>query len=73
MRFIQNADDGSCRIIFSEQEKKIINEKGEFTLDAMALRHFSNNLMRIVHEFYKLFPEEVKKAQTFEDSDCEGK
>ena len=73
MRFIQNGKDGSCRVIFSEQEKKIINEKGEFMLDAMALRHFSNHLMRIVHEFYKLFPEEIKYKQTFEDSECEGK
>jgi hypothetical protein len=73
MRFIQSAKDGSCRIIFSEQEKKIIKEKGEFFLDAMSFRHFTNNLIRAVSEFHKRFPEEVKQKQTKDDDLCEGK
>lgn len=73
MRFIQSAKDGSCRIIFNKQEKKIIKEKGEFFLDAMSFRHFSNNLIRAVSEFHKRFPEEIKQTQTTAEDSCEGK
>ena len=45
--------NGSCDIVFSKEEKKIIINKGKITLTAISLRHFGNNLMKIVAEFNK--------------------
>ena len=44
MEFKQNKKDGSCEIIFSEKEKKIINDKGKLFLSATFLKHFGNYL-----------------------------
>ena len=61
MKFNQNLDDGSCEIIFSEKEKKIINDKGKLFLSATFLKHFGNNLIKIVAEWNINFNEDVQK------------
>lgn len=71
MIFKQNKD-GSCDIIFSEEEKKIITEKGKIYLTAESLRHFGNNLVKIVAEWNHNFNEELKKTPTQEDTKIEG-
>ena len=45
---IKQFNNGSAEIIFTDNEKKIIQDKGKFTLEASALKHFSNNLVKIV-------------------------
>tara|TARA_R100000458_G_C8225915_1_gene208967 strand:- start:838 stop:1059 length:222 start_codon:yes stop_codon:yes gene_type:complete len=61
MEFKQNKEDGSCEIIFSEKEKKIINDKGKLFLSAVFLKHFGNNLIKIVADWNLNFNEDVKK------------
>ena len=61
MEFKQNKKDGSCEIIFSEKEKKIINDKGKLFLSAVFLKHFGNNLIKIVADWNLNFNEDVKK------------
>ena len=64
--------DGSCDIVFSEEEKKIIIEKGKITLTAISLRHFGNNLMRIVAEFNKNFDKKISEIGSDDTSKIEG-
>ena len=59
MIFKQNKEDGSCEIIFSENEIKIINEKKKFYLDAESLRHFGNVLMKMVADWNINFNDEL--------------
>ena len=61
MEFKQNKKDGSCEIIFSEKEKKIINDKGKLFLSATFLKHFGNNLIKLVAEWNINFNEDVQK------------
>jgi len=61
MEFKQNKEDGSCEIIFSEKEKKVINDKGKLFLSATFLKHFGNNLVKIVADWNFNFNEDVKK------------
>lgn len=71
MKFKQYKD-GSCDIEFSEQEIKIIQEKGKITLTAISLRHFGNTLVKIVSEFNKNFNKEIASTGTNSDSKIEG-
>ena len=64
--------DGSCDIEFSKQERKIIQEKGKVTLSAISLRHFGNNLLKIVADFNKNFNKEISLTGTNKDSKIEG-
>ena len=61
MEFKQNKKDGSCEIIFSEKEKKIINNKGKLFLSATFLKHFGNNLVKIVADWNINFNKDVQK------------
>lgn len=72
MKFIQR-DDGSATLHFSDEEIKIMvkNKKIEFT--AEGLRHFQNNLMRIISSFHAKFPDSVKDLQTTNDTEIIGK
>jgi hypothetical protein len=71
MQFIQKPD-GGCEIKFSLKERWILFRKGKLILSPIALRHFSNNLMKIVNEFYMNFPEDVKKTFTDVKDKMEG-
>tara|TARA_E500000318_G_scaffold106688_1_gene114970 strand:- start:664 stop:894 length:231 start_codon:yes stop_codon:yes gene_type:complete len=72
MKFKQY-DDGSCDIIFSEEEKKIINQDGKIHLTEIFLRHFGNVLMKIVADWQLKFKEENKKIFTKITTRIEGK
>ena len=71
MKFIQK-DDGSATLHFSEEEIEIMvkNKKIEFTLEG--LRHFQNNLMRIISSFHSKFPDTIKNLQTQNDTEIKG-
>ena len=48
---IRQYEDGSAEIIFNDQEKKIVNEKGSLKITPEGLRHFGNQLVKIVADF----------------------
>ena len=73
MIFKQNKEDGSCEILFSENEIKIINEKKKFYLDAESLRHFGNVLMKMVADWNMNFNDELKFRETIGNEIVEGK
>ena len=46
--------DGSCDIVFSWREKFIILKKGKIYLSPEAVKHFGNNLVKIVADWQDL-------------------
>ena len=72
MKFKQY-NDGSCDIEFSWKERMLLFRKGKLHLSDEHLRHFGNNLMRIVVEWQSKFKEDIANKQTSEDSKIEGK
>ena len=73
MIFKQNKTDGSCEILFSDEEKKIINDKQKIFLDAESLRHFGNVLMKMVADWNINFNDELKSRITLGNEIVEGK
>tara|TARA_R110000796_G_scaffold54006_1_gene126435 strand:- start:308 stop:538 length:231 start_codon:yes stop_codon:yes gene_type:complete len=61
-------EDGSCEIVFSEEEVKIITQHKKLYLTQEFLRHFSNTLVNITIEFNKRFDEKTKKIKTFNNT-----
>lgn len=72
MKFVQHKD-GSCDIMFSFKEKLLILRKGKLHLSDEHLRHFGNNLMKIVMDWNFNFNEKVKNLQTNIDTKIESK
>jgi len=72
MRFKQY-NDGSCDIEFSWKERIILFKNGKLHLTDENLRHFRNNLVRIVSEWQLKFKDNLKNLKTTEDSTIEGK
>ena len=64
--------DGSCEIIFSEEEIKIITKYKKLHLTQEFLRHFSNTLVKMTIDFNKRFDEKTKKLTTFNDTKIIG-
>jgi hypothetical protein len=73
MIFKQNKIDGSCEILFSDEEKKIINDKQKIFLDAESFRHFGNVLIKMVADWNINFNDELKSRITLGDEIVEGK
>ena len=71
MKFEQK-QDGSCNIFFSKEEIKIINKNKKIYLSAESLRHFGNNLMKVVAEFQLHFNDDIKKLETYNDTIIKG-
>jgi hypothetical protein len=57
-------ENGSCDIIFSDEETKIIQEKQMIHLSDEALRHFSNHMIKIIMDWNTKFNPELQKLQT---------
>ena len=64
MKFIQY-EDGSCDIKFTDEEVSVIKEKQKLHMNSTSLRHFGNNLMRVVVELNNLLPEKDRFMETF--------
>ena len=62
-------EDGSCEIIFSEEEIKIVTKYKKLYLTQEFLRHFSNTLVNMTVQFNKKFNEETKQLATFTDTE----
>ena len=71
MRFDQKKD-GSCDIIFSEEEIKIVKEHKKIYLSPQFLKHFANNLIKICVEFNNNFDEKTKKIVSFSNTKIIG-
>jgi hypothetical protein len=72
MKFKQY-EDGSCDIEFSWKERLILFRKGKLNLSDEYLRHFGNNLVKIVMDWQLKFNEEIQNKITHKDTKIEGK
>lgn len=68
MKIIQN-NDGSGTMVFNEQEKKLIVEKGEFFLPAKFLKDFSNVLIKLAVDVSNKLPDDLRNKETKFDKD----
>jgi len=68
---IRQYEDGSADIIFTDKEKKIINEKGNLKLTAEGIRHFGNHLVKIVSDFQINLKQNIREMKTQEGQDIE--
>tara|TARA_R110000822_G_scaffold271171_2_gene393953 strand:+ start:566 stop:784 length:219 start_codon:yes stop_codon:yes gene_type:complete len=66
-------ENGSCDIEFSWKERLLLFKKGKLHLSDENLRHFGNNLVKMVADWQVKFNEELKNKQTFTDTKIEGK
>jgi len=72
MKFKQY-NNGSCDIEFSLKERWIVFKKGKIHLSDEALRHFGNNLVKIVASWQVKFSEEVVNKATNQNTEIKGK
>jgi hypothetical protein len=72
MKFKQY-ENGSCDIKFSWRERITLFRKGKLHLSDEDLRHFGNNLVKIVMDWQIKFNKDVANKQTFEDTKITGK
>lgn len=61
-------ENGSCDIEFSEEEINILIKNKKLHLSDENLRHFGNNLVKIVMDWQIKFKEETANKQTFIDT-----
>tara|TARA_Y100001938_G_C8089844_1_gene434375 strand:- start:85 stop:333 length:249 start_codon:yes stop_codon:yes gene_type:complete len=67
MKILQNKRDGSGRIIFTNDEIKILNDKGYFEVSALTLKQIGTNLVKLAAEIHEYLPEEILKVESFEN------
>lgn len=72
MKFKQY-ENGSCDIEFSWKERFRLFKKGKLHLSDETLRHFGNNLMKIVIDWQLKFNDDIKNKITSKDIKIEGK
>jgi hypothetical protein len=72
MKFKQY-ENGSCDIEFSWKERLLLIKKGKLHLSDEDLRHFGNNIVKMVMDWQLKFNEEIANKQTFIDTKIEGK
>jgi aromatic ring-opening dioxygenase LigB subunit len=72
MKFKQY-ENGSCDIEFSWKERIILLKKGKLHLSDENLRHFGNNLVKIVADWQLKFNNETANKQTFTNTKIESK
>ena len=71
MIFKQN-ENGSCDIIFSEEEIKILNKNKKIHLSDENFKHFGNTLVKMVMDWNEKFNENIKNLQTSEHTNIKG-
>ena len=62
-------EDGSCDIVFSEEEIKAISENKKIHLSDESLRHFGNNLVKVVSDWNVKFNDKIKNLQSTENEE----
>jgi hypothetical protein len=58
-------EDGSCDIEFSWKERIMILKKGKLHLSDKNLKHFGNNLVKVVMEWQLKFNEKTQDIITY--------
>jgi hypothetical protein len=71
MKFKQY-ENGSCDIEFSWKERFILFKNGKLHLSDEYLRHFGNNLVKIVSDWNMKFNTELQQKVTQIDTKIEG-
>ena len=71
MKFKQY-DNGSCDIEFSWKERLTLLRKGKLHLSDENLKHFGNNLVKMVMDWQIKFEERVANKITFKDTEIKG-
>jgi hypothetical protein len=66
-------EDGSCDIEFSWKERFTLFRKGKLHFSDEMLRHFGNNLVRMVSDWNFKFKDEIKNKITYDNTKIEGK
>ena len=72
MKFKQY-ENGSCDIEFSWKERITLIRKGKLQFSDENLKHFGNNLVKIVADWQIKFNNDVANKTTFTDTKIEGK
>ena len=67
MKILQNKKDGSGRIIFTDEEIEILNDKGYFEVSALALKQIGNHLVKLAAEIHEYLPKNTLSVDSFED------
>ena len=62
MKIMQNKKDGSGRIVFTNEEIKILNDKGYFEITALSFKQIGNHLVKLAAEIHEYLPEETLSA-----------
>jgi hypothetical protein len=62
-------ENGSCDIVFSKEEIKIINKKKCIHLSDEALKHFGNHLMSIIVQWQMKFNKKINTSLTHKDTE----
>tara|TARA_R110000764_G_scaffold201472_1_gene286696 strand:- start:157 stop:381 length:225 start_codon:yes stop_codon:yes gene_type:complete len=58
--------NGSCDIVFSDEEVKIINRNKKIHLSPESLKKFGDNLVKMVIEFHHRIGEDIKKNMSYD-------
>jgi hypothetical protein len=72
MKFKQY-ENGSCDIEFSIKERWLILKKGKIHLSDEALRHFGNNIVKIVADWQLKFNENIASKQSTSGTEIQTK
>jgi hypothetical protein len=67
MKIVQK-EDGSGEIIFSWREIWILIKKRKLKLSAEALKHLSNNLVKIAVEFQARFHKKIQEQKSYSNT-----
>lgn len=71
MKFKQY-ENGSCDIEFSWKERISLLKKGKLHLSDENLRHFGNNLMKMVMDWQIKFNKDIANKTTYIDTEIKG-
>jgi hypothetical protein len=71
MKFKQY-ENGSCDIEFSWKERITLFRKGKLHLSDESLKHFGNNLVKIVMDLQIKLKEDIANKKTFTNQEING-
>jgi len=72
MKFNQKKD-GSCDIIFSEEDIKILNKHKKLQLSKESTKHFINNLSKVLFHLNQNLDEKTKNLVSYESVEIKEK
>lgn len=72
MKFKQY-ENGSCDIVFSWKERLTLLRKGKLNLSDENLKHFGNNLVKMVMDWQLKFKEDVANKQSTSGTEIKTK